>query len=167
MIDLSAQFVAPLLWATSYLAAAALSVQLLLYLWQPKSLGVRRAAWSLVLAQGILFMRLPVDVPLLSAPNPAIDGNPWNQSSGVEILAVMSAEPTAGPAPQWGPVTPTSNLPSIRATWDWQHRLAAVWLLSAAQPPQGERNGTDSRRDRCSGCWSIGLPSPPWDRRVS
>ena len=60
-----------LLWASLWLAVAAFVARGLIWLLRPASPGVQQALWLLVLVQGVLLLRVPVEIPWYEAEGAA------------------------------------------------------------------------------------------------
>ncbi len=140
------------LQATVLLAASAFVVRGLMWLVRPSSPRVQRVAWFLVLVQGLILVRFPLNVPwyepevvaTAAGEGPAAEDV---SEAGVVVppLSEPASEPTAVlpqpaamPAPDvaWSPAAARSSEPSPDAvpsvplwkTWSWAQAAIGVWI---------------------------------------
>ena len=129
---------------TLALGAAAVVVQLMLWLARPQSARVHRAAWICVLLVGWLWLRVPVAIPYDAPVSPVmeatsqVDERETERGGGVppsvrveknESFAPQALREAPAPAGQ-GPVGPQSGqalaLPVV--AWSWPAILLGLWV---------------------------------------
>ena len=130
-----------LLWASLWLAVAAFVVRGLIWLLRPASPGVQQTLWLLVLVQGVLLLRVPVEipwyeaeasqriasVPALELARPRSDRHDANARHESTAVSVAPIEPRTGAASLTAnPLQPApladGGPTSFAATWHWPWR---------------------------------------------
>ena len=138
----AAEFVPSLVRASCALAVAALAIALLIRMTRIRSTAVQQTLWLLVLLQGVVVARIPVELP-------------WTTSQPLPVpitstaVATQLAAPTPTDRPEvattppvdalpFEPVVPTTTRPRMvtepagsGTSWSWHEWTALLWVLGA------------------------------------
>jgi beta-lactamase regulating signal transducer with metallopeptidase domain len=127
-----------LLQATIGLSIAAVAVQVLLWFFRTASPGWHRTAWFVVLAQGLIFVRLPFSIPWYGPSRAAPRDHVPNPNEGTShIQPGAGAETRAKPASMdvEGPKSPMAASPKSADPWPWRRWAVLSWLAGVLSLP--------------------------------
>ena len=148
----------PLLRAALVLSASALLMGGVVWLLKPLSPRVQRLAWFLVLAQGVVFLQLPVQIAWYEHPSttgpvnlngpaevvvpPQTTVKGTVDASGERVLRLLALQQPEGASPRQiagtreGSVGPAAKFSRTESfSWSWPQAVLAVWLIGLIAVP--------------------------------